>query len=145
MYQKKLSTDVYIGIIMVIFGLLVAILSWDLPESPRRFPLMASGMFIFLALLILYQGIKKTRYFQGESKSVYQWAQTKYAFIMLLMIIAYVVLINLISFFPATVFFVPAAMIYMKVRKWQVIVLSTLSLNLFIWWLFVLQLQIRLP
>ena len=54
-------------------------------------------------------------------------------------------LMTLIGFFPATLLFMPVAMIYMGYKRILPMVCVTIGMNLFIWVLFVYSLKVRLP
>ena len=141
-------SDVYTATVMLLIGLFLGWEALSMPSIPRRFPLLACILICILSLAILVRGIVRTNAAKSTGETfepVYPWSKVKYALLMMALLISYAVLINVIGFFPATALFVPVCMVVLGVRKPLVIILSTVGINLFIWFLFIKQLHIPLP
>jgi len=146
--KKKLHVDVYAGIVMLAAAVWWMVEASHFPVVPRRFPMFVGGAFALVAVLIAVSGIRKSLAIwkkNGAPLSVIEWSGFKYTLIGFAGIVGYAVMINYIHFFPATLIFVPLAMLFLRVRKWYQIVLTDLILNGLIYLVFVVELKITLP
>ena len=64
---------------------------------------------------------------------------------LLLVVVAYAGLLEIIGFFPSTILFLGGYLWYGGVRDWRVLVGVVVGLNLFIYLLFIVQLNVPLP
>ena len=146
--KKKLHIDVYAGLVMLAFAAWWMIEASHFPVVPRRFPMFVGAAFARVAVLIMIGGIRKSKacWAANENpKPVIQLSGFKYTLLGFGLIVLYVVAINYIHFFPATLIFVPVMMLVLRVRKWYQIVLTDLILNGLLWLIFVYELKITLP
>ena len=146
--RKKVHIDVWAGVVMLLAS------GWWLnearrfPEVPRRFPMFVGFAFALVAVLILLGGLRKTKAAaakQENPQAVIRLSEFKYVLIGFAGIVCYALLISVIHFFPATLIFVPAMMLFMRVRSWKQIVLTDLILNGLLYLVFVVELKISLP
>ena len=143
--KKHLHADVIAGGIMIVFALIWGKIALGFPEIPRRFPLFVSVAFIFLGAIILIGGIRKTNSNDEKTVSPISWTKFKYVIAGFVIIAGYAFLMGTIHFFPATLIFVPAMMLYLRIRNPIQIVLTDLALNGFLYWMFIIMLKIKLP
>ncbi|HQL36807.1 MAG TPA: tripartite tricarboxylate transporter TctB family protein [Bacillota bacterium] len=141
----SIHTDVYVGAIMTLAGGILFYMALGMPAIPKRFACIVTGLFIALSIAILVRGVKMSLEAKDDWERVYQWVRIKYPFLFFLFLAMYVILIDSISFFPATSIFVPGLMFFLKVRSWKVIVFSTVLIDVSMWFIFVNQLKIIMP
>lgn len=148
MNKKKLSVihnDVYIGSFTFLLGAVLFCLSLQMPSVPRRFSIIVTGLFCLMSVILVITGILEMRKPGYVKMKLYSLQQTKYSYCIFVMTLAYVILINLISFFPATIIYIPILMVFMRVKSWMTIAITTIGINAFVWFLFVVQLKVSLP
>lgn len=146
--KKKLSIDVWAGIVMIAFSAVIIYVASGYPEVPKRFPIVCAVFNILIGVILLIRGILQSRKEWAEGKNPeapMTWARFKYALMGSLGVIAYALLMPWIHFFPATLIFVPLMMLYLRERNWKVIVGVDAGLNLFLYWMFVMALKVPLP
>lgn len=148
MNSRKISeihNDVYIGIFAFLLGAVLFCFSIKMPSVPRRFSLIVTGLFCIMSTVLIITGIMQMRKPGYVKEKLYSLQQTKYSYLVFAMTLAYVIMLKLISFFPATIIYVPILMLFMRVKSWKAIVLTTVGINAFIYILFVVQLKVSLP
>lgn len=139
--MKKIHSDVYIGIIMLIFSVTVLILTFDMPKAPAHFPQIVVFFMLLFSLYIGAFGIRKTLAGDVEKK----FEHVKSPMIAFALIMAYALLINYLGFFASTAIFIAAFMVYYNVKKYIVIFLTMVLVDVFVYVLFTVQLNIQLP
>jgi len=142
---RRLHTDVYVGVIMLLIGGVMMWMAFEFPIISRRFPLMGTGLFALCALIILVRGITATRTQQDNAYSPFAWHATKYPLMTFLILVGYVLAIRYATFMIATSLVVSMLMLFFGVRSWKSIVLMVVGLDVFVWLLFVKQLNMVLP
>lgn len=143
--KNKLHTDVYAGIVMILFAAFWGKIAIGFPEVPRRFPLFIAFAFAFIGVLVALGGVRKMKASGGEFVSPFSWNRFKYVVGGFTMIAVYAFLMNAIHFFPATLFFVPVLMLFLRVRKPVLLIAADLILNGFLYLMFIVLLKIQLP
>lgn len=141
---RKLNIDFCISIAMIGLSVATLVYARTFPEAARRFPSIACYLLMGLSVILLIRSFTK-----GEAKMelalIFPWASLKYALITFVITGVYIYLMENVSFFIATALFVPAMMVFMRVKNKWAIVLSTAGTVLFCWFMFVNQLNIRMP
>ena len=142
--------DVYLGIVIILISGGMLVMATEFPGETARFPRVILSAFGLFGLWILYKGIYKTRLLsQGQEDKVadkpVKFSSMVKPFICLLAVIGYAVGIKLLGFFTATTIFLVAFMYAAKLNDWKKIILVTVSMNVFIYLLFVQQLHVQLP
>lgn len=145
MNKKKFGEDTYVGAAMIALSAIIILLSHNMPAAPKRFPLIVAAVLVFCGALVIVRSVKKTQSAEETENGAFQWKECKYSLGLLALIIVYALLMEWITFFPATMIIIPVFMLFLRVRKWWVIVLTDVLTTAFVYWLFVVQLSIRLP
>ncbi|SET16765.1 Tripartite tricarboxylate transporter TctB family protein [Natronincola peptidivorans] len=150
--KRIIHHDIYIGTIMLLLSIAMFREVYTMPEGPAQFPKIILSLFAFFSLYVLFLGIKKTKVLNDkyadsskEKEENLTFTEIKMPLLTFLVIAGYVVVISLFGFFAATTLFMVSFMWTFKVRSWKIMILNTLGINLFIYLLFVLQLNVRLP
>ena len=142
--HKTRIQDLVIGLIVVALGVFMWIQTVvnDMEAQSRSFSRFVLGVFILLGAILIVISLINARKPAGKEVTIKEF---KNPMIMFAIIVAYAYLMTLIGFFPATLLFMPAAMIYMGYKRILPMVCVTIGMNLFIWVLFVYSLKVRLP
>lgn len=144
----KVDYDVYIGLVMILFSVAAMINARTFPTAAKRFPILACILVIVLSVLLIIRGISRSAAIRQKGESIPKllpWNTTKYALITFLITGGYIALVEYVDFFVATIIFVPTLMVFMRVKKKWIIILSTAGITFFCWFMFVYQLHIRMP
>lgn len=144
----KVHSDVYIGLVLIALCAAAATMAMKFPPAARRFPLLSCGLMVILSVVLIMRGLRRSAALRSSGHPIPKllpWSTTKYALATFVMTGIYIFLMEQVDFFVATVVFVPAMMLFMRVKKKWVIVLSTAGITLFCWFMFVYQLNIRMP
>ena len=143
MQGKRINLDVWFGLCLMAFSAYFFAESRKFPAGSAQWPAFVLGGFFLLAMILFVQGVIKTTKNiseKGVSKSAVAKAHIAFA-----IIAAYVILIAVIGFYPATAVFCPAIMLYYGLRKIKILLLVTVIQALFIYLIFEVQLKIPLP
>ena len=142
--HKTRIQDLVIGIFAVAFGVFLwmqTVVKKMEPQS-KSFSRFVLGVFILLGLILIVISIINAKKPAGKEVKLREFVNPM---IMLGIIVVYVLLMTTIGFFPATLLFMPAAMLYMGYKRPLPMICVTIGMNLFIWVLFVYSLKVRLP
>jgi len=126
-----------------------------MPAGAAQFPRIILMLFAGFGAFILFQGFKKTKKLNefGEKNETdlqeideqLNFKKLQMPMAAFLIVIAYVIIMGFLGFFVGTSLFVVGFMLFYKIRSWKTIVLCTAGINLFIYFLFVIQLNVPLP
>lgn len=152
---KNLHQDMIAGAILALVSVYLYIESYDFAAAGAAlWPRIILGLLFLLALGIVFKGLQKTRRIrQGETVEGDEEEEEerlnlrllKSPLATLLVVIVYVALLAIIGFFPATILFLAGYLWYGGVRNWVTYVSTIVGLPLFIYLLFVIQLNVQLP
>ena len=142
--QKTRIQDLVIGLGVVAMGvfLWVQTIVKKMEPQSKSFSRFVLGVFILLGLILIVISIINAKKPAGKEVKLREFVNPM---IMLGIIVVYVLLMTTIGFFPATLLFMPAAMLYMGYKRPLPMICVTIGMNLFIWGLFVYSLKVRLP
>lgn len=144
MKNTWLPMDIYAGIFLALLGGTFWFLSLELTDEAAVFPRIVLATFIFLSAAMAVQGyrtFKKT----GEAKNPLAFETVKIPFLMFVFISLYVAAMGLVGFCLASAAFIPGVAFFYKNKKPVHILGATVCLIVFIYVLFVVQLQLVLP
>ncbi len=140
----KKYTDVYIGVVLIIIALIIIVMSNPLPSESAVFPRIVAGIMIFLSLILTFNGLKSSKSVKDESEStekIFMKDVLKGAAIMIL----YLVLMPILGYFTATTLFIVLFMVAYNEKSVRKILTTVVILNVFIYMIFVAQLNVPLP
>lgn len=147
MKPSKLHADVYAGIVLILFGIFFYVQSNRLPNGAALWPKIILLLLIMLSTLLVISGIKKTTQ-AAESDNEPPQATRKWIVKPMLsfaMMVLYVIVMDLTGFFVSTAIFLPLGMYFMKQRSLVLMLSVTAGLEIFVYFLFVMQLKLRMP
>lgn len=152
--KKRIHHDVWIGLVLIGFTFTFFFLTSNFPAQSAIFPRFFLIGLLFFSIMIVVAGVKKTaRLGVGENdKSELDEKETpirpqelKLPMIGLGIILAYIVAIDTLGFFVSTTLFLVGFMLFLRIRNYLAIGLTTLGVDLFIYVLFVRQLKLTMP
>lgn len=138
--KVKMNGDIGTGVILLIIEAVFYSLSFEfINPAAARWPQAVLLVSAVLSILLIIHGIRTKDYPSPEYKSV------KAPFLALLLMIVYCAVMDLAGFFISTVIFCPLGMYLLGQRNWKVLVGVPIGLDLFVYVLFVMQLQLQMP
>lgn len=144
--MKRLHQDFYIGAVIFLFSLFFFIKSSDIPEGANLFPFYIFGLLGIFGLTISFFGWRKRKNKETEKEAnEIDFKTVKLPLFSFLIMVLYVGLINFLGFFVSTSIFILLFLVFYKIKNVVVIVGTIVFVNLFIYILFVYQLNVRLP
>ena len=142
--HKTRIQDLVIGILVVALGVFMWMQTVveDMADQSKQFSRFVLGLFILLGVILIVVTLINAKKPAGKEVKIGEFVNPM---IMFAIIVCYALLMNTLGFFPATLLFMPAAMIYMGYKRPLPMICVTIGMNLFIWVLFVYSLKVRLP
>lgn len=144
MKPKKLHTDVWMGGILIVVSIVFYQMSKAFHnQSAAVWPRAVLIAIMILSSLLLVRGLHLS--WQGASDFTFEAGSLIGPAVALALIVAYAVLMQFCGYFVSTAVFLPMGMYLLNQRSWKVILGVTVGLELFVYVLFVTQLQLRMP
>lgn len=144
--MKMKKTDIGVVVFMYAVCAFFYVYSFDLSEESKSYPIFTIALLFGLTTLYLIQMIISARRFGVESgvDEVFAGFKVKQFVLSVVLTIVYFLIIKFIGFFTATIIFMVASFIYLKVPKLHALI-ATVAMNLLIYLAFVQFLGVRLP
>ena len=144
--MKMKKTDIGVVAFMYAVCAFFYVYSFDLSEESKSYPIFTIALLFGLTTLYLIQMIISARKFGVESgvDTVFAGFKVKQFVLALVLTIVYFLIIKVLGFFTATIIFMVASFIYLKVPKLHALI-ATVAMNLLIYLAFVQFLGVRLP
>ena len=142
----KRHQDISIGIVILIFCAFFIYLSLQLENGSAMMPLILLGLMAFLGVIILLDGIRKTRQATAEKpvEPFLTFQNLKVPCLMFLQIGIYILLFFLVGYYVATAVFLLAAMRYLKQKSWPTIIIVSACFIAFTYFFLVRQLNVSI-
>ena len=144
--MKMKKTDVGVVVIMyAVCGLFLA-MSGSLSDSSRTYPLFTIALLFGLTTLYLLTMVVKAKKYGVESgtEELLEGFEGLQLLVCIGLTVAYMLLIRYLGFFSATILFMLAVLLYLRVPLLAT-VLATAVINLLVYFAFVKFLGVRLP
>ncbi len=136
--KKQLHQDVYIGFVCLALCLLIFALNMSLPPDAGMMPRLLDSMLAMLAVLIIYQGLRKSKLpVEEQGKKALTVDALKIPMITWGFVALYFILFIVVGYFVATGIIIAALMRFMKRRSWPVIIAIDAIYLLLIYFAFV--------
>lgn len=144
MKLRNIHANVWIGGVLIIlsaifYGMAGKFVNPSAAVWPRA---VLVGIILLSALLVL-NGVKQTA--AHADPGLIPLDIVKGPMAALLVIVVYAVLMKFTGYFVSTAIFLPFGMFALGQRNWKAILGVTVGLELFVYVLFVMQLQLRMP
>ena len=140
--QKTRVQDLVIGLAVIALGVFFWTYTPDFSDVSKRFCRFVLLLFLALGLILCVVSVLNAKKPAGKEVTVKEF---KNPMIMFIFLVVYVVLMNVLGFFTASVLFMPGVMIYMGYRKPVTMICVTAGMLGFVYVLFVAWLKVRLP
>ncbi len=144
--KKQIHSDVYVGIIMLLFTIAGFALILRMPEGADIFPKVLFGLFGVFSILILLKGINQTKVLDPEDNAkAMSLNEIKIPLIALSIVVIYSILIKIIGFFTATIVFIPSFMVFYRNKNIKTMLITIAGTIILVYLLFVKQLNVPFP
>ena len=144
MKLKQIHANVWIGALLIAASVLFFMMAgkFSNPSAAVWPKAILIGVMILSSMLVL-QGFQLTK--AGADSGMIPGSQMKGSMASLLCVIVYAVLMNYTGYYVSTAIFLPFGMYALGQRNWKAILGVTVGLEIFVYVLFVMQLQLRMP
>ncbi|WP_339316325.1 tripartite tricarboxylate transporter TctB family protein [Oceanobacillus sp. FSL W7-1304] len=149
---RQLHQDIYIGFVLILIGLFLFVETLDFTQDSATYPRGIIILFIFFSILIIIEGFRKTKLMKEKNVELFEGEESplhlsvlKSPLLSIAFVTIYAILIPALGFFVSTFLFSFVFLWFMGVKKWKTYVLTAVGIDLFIYLLFVMQLNVRLP
>ena len=144
MKKKQIHQDVFIGFFCLGLCVLIFALNKDLPSDAAMMPKLLDVLLAVLAVLIINQGLQKSKAPAEQQKKLLVWEDFKVPMITWGIVALYVVLFYVAGYFVATAVIIPLLMRYMKQSNWKLIIAIDVGYLLVIYFVFVRMLGVSI-
>lgn len=144
MNKKQIHQDVFIGFICLGLCVLIYALNMNLPGDAALMPKLLDGMLDVLSVLIINQGLKKSKAPADQQKKLLIWGDFEVPLVTWGMVALYLVLFYVVGYFVATAIIIPLLMRYMKQTNWKLIIAIDAGYLLVIYFAFVRMLGVSI-
>lgn len=149
--KKHIHYDVFVGLVLIAVSFALFPMTLKFPDTAGLFPQFILTVLCILGAYTLFHGVYQTKRERKmmedgqEVTSIFNWQANKLPMAGYVMIVLYILAIKPIGFFVCTTVFMVIYMLFLNMRKPLVLVLVTLGVDCFIYFLFVVQLKLNLP
>lgn len=146
MKEKRIDSDIFTGGILVLACLFFYYKSAGLPSDAAVWPKLILIVTLILSVLLVLSGVKKTlRQTDGTDVLSLKIRELGAPVVVLIVMSAYAVMMDWTGFFVSTAIFLPLGMFLFKQRSLPVLLGVTVGIEVFVYWLFIVQLNLRMP
>lgn len=144
MKKKQIHQDVFIGFFCLGLCVLIFALNKDLPSDAAMMPKLLDVLLAVLAVLIINQGLQKSKVPADQQKKLLVWEDFKVPLITWGIVALYVALFYVAGYFIATAITIPLLMRFMKQTSWKLIFAVDVGFLLVIYFVFVRMLSVSI-
>lgn len=144
MKLKNIHADVWIGTILIALSIIFYEMAGSFSnQSAALWPRAVLVIIIILSVMLLIRGLRLTQ--QKADAELIPLGTLTGPMIAIALIILYAVLMKFTGYFISSAIFLPVGMFLLGQRNWKILLGVTAGLEIFIYVLFVTQLQLRMP
>lgn len=149
--KKHIHYDVAVGTVLILLSCVLFPMTFKFPDTADMFPQFILAVLFALGIYTLFHGVRQTRKEWGmlergeEVEAAFSWKESKLPLAGYVIIVLYILAIKPIGFFVSTTVFMVAYMLFLNMKKPVVLIAVTLGVDLFVYFLFVMQLNLNLP
>lgn len=143
--KKFISNDVFVGAFMSIISIAFGVQTFSFRGTSKYFPVVVFSVFVLLSLIEVFWGVSKTiRVRQGLDDYTNPEIKAK-PFLLLGTMLVYIFCFGKIGFFVSSAIYLPTTMLIYGQRNWKAIILTTIGVLAFLYWMFIVQMQLHMP
>jgi hypothetical protein len=143
--KKFVSNDVFIGFFMTIIAIIFLVQALQFPGDAAFFPGFVLFVMLIFSVWTAGLGIYKTSRVR-KGKADYTNAELKKRpFLILASIGVYIYCMGTIGYFVSSAIYMPCGMLLFGQRKIKTMLIGTIGVLAFLYWLFVIQLKVYMP
>lgn len=144
--MKMKKTDIGVVGFMYAVCAFFYVYSYDLSDSSKSYPRFTIILLFGLTTLYLVQMVLRARKFGVESgvDEIFEGFQAKQFFVSFALVIVYFLLMKYLGFFSATIIYLIAALVYLRVPVVHSVI-TVIGVNVMIYLAFVMFLGVKLP
>ncbi len=144
MKLKTIHSDVWISVVLIVCSVILYVMAGNFYNpSAAVWPKAVLIATMILSTMLLIRGLRLTA--QKADAELIPPGDLVGSMLSFAAIIAYAVTVKFAGYFVSTAIFVPLGMFLLGQRNWKAIIGVTAGLELFVYLLFVVQLQLRMP
>lgn len=143
--KAYLNQDVYVGLSLIIVSALFVFLTADLVGEAKIFPLIFLVLNIVFSVFIIIKGFNRTNFNTDDDEEKISVTLIQKPLLLFLGTVLYTLFITWIGFFLATIIFLVSFIYLNKYKSHKVVFLTTLLTVIFVYLVFVYQLNVSLP
>lgn len=140
--KKQIHQDVFVGFFCLAICLAIFMLTASLPFDAAMMPRLLASLMVLLAIVIIYQGLEKSKAPAEEQKKLLTWDGLKIPLITWGLVFVYVVLFNVAGYFISTGIMIIVLMRFMKQTSWKLIIGIDVVYLLLMYFVFVRMLHV---
>ena len=151
--NKKFTVvrEVWLGLALTAFSAFFLQQTSTINKRAQQYPRIILTVLLILSLALLIQGIYYSFHYEnylkryGKSTKSIEWGVVTHPLLVFGLTVLYLALFHFINFFVATAIFVPLVMLLFGERKVLPILLTTVGLEVFVYFVFVRLLHVYFP
>ena len=143
--KKRLNSDTVSGLIIVVISIFFLSFTNKMPAGAARFPKIMLSLLGILGFILVLRGLRASIINKFNGKEAISPNSEKNPMIAIALIAIYAVLLKVIGFYIATTVYIILFMLFFQEKRIKIILLTVLGINIFIYLLFVVQLNVELP
>lgn len=148
MRLRNLHPDIYVGVFLDVICIYLYMLAGKFrTPAAAVWPQASLVIVALLSTLLIIRGARRTQQSITANNDAPALSLQELSGVAagVASMILYAVLMNIVGFFISTAIFMPISMFLLGQRKWLIMIGVTVSMELFVWFLFVYQLKLRMP
>lgn len=135
------KVDIIISIFLIIVSVIIFTISSSLPSQSAMFPRIIAGIMTFLSLILIITSIRSNGISESSNDNIF-WVDVIKG---IGIILFYILTMPILGFFFSTSIFIILFMISNNEKSIKKLLATVAILNIFIYMIFVLQLNVPLP
>lgn len=139
------NQDAYVGYSLIIISILFIYMSTEFAEEARVFPLIFLIINIVFSVFIIFKSSKRKSFDDDDDEETISLFLLKKPIFLFLGTIVYTLLITWIGFLLSTIIFLLSFIYINKYRSHKVVFLTTILTLVFVYLVFVYELNVPLP
>ncbi|MEL7566886.1 MAG: tripartite tricarboxylate transporter TctB family protein [Dehalobacterium sp.] len=143
--MKRLRADIIFTIVLMLTAILLYLESNKFPKGADVFPKLMVGVILVLSVYEIIKHFASNKREEVGESGKKDWQEKYSPLIIFIFCIVLALLIKFLGFFTSITLFMAWTLWYLGMRKITSYIFSILGINLFIYFLFVMQLQVPLP